>query len=226
MHRYRDWPIRVVTFISALFFALMWGILNFEINLTMSVCQKLFLSLLLSGLFIWGLYFIARCHKNYLQSRNVQIKIQKNLKLDEFKVNGNKVFPEKWFKEIPEKVFKRWWGWGFYAFYCIILWSISITLILTNIEVKETERVAHAILLPENLNLLLIRLGLILNIIGALLIAFAFGKNLEDAHQTRKSWITKKEIPVYLASFLHPVFFRIGCVLLILGFTISLWAKR
>jgi hypothetical protein len=69
-------------------------------------------------------------------------------------------------------------------------------------------------------------IDLLLNVLGALLIAFAFGKNLEGAYQTRKNWITKKERRVYLASFLHPLYFKVGCALLILGFLISLWAKQ
>lgn len=66
------------------------------------------------------------------------------------------------------------------------------------------------------------RADLILNIIGTLLVAFSFGINLEEAHQTRQSWITKKEVKVYLASLLYPRLFYLGCGLLVLGFVIAL----
>ena len=63
------------------------------------------------------------------------------------------------------------------------------------------------------------RIGLVLNIIGSLFIAFSFGKNLADAHQTDKN--NKK---IFLASFLHPSLFRNGIVLIILGFLLMLIA--
>jgi len=63
-------------------------------------------------------------------------------------------------------------------------------------------------------------LGLILNFVGTLLIAFSFGKNIGDAHQD-----DSKGRPVYLASFLYPRMFRIGMVLLILGFLVSIIFK-
>lgn len=63
---------------------------------------------------------------------------------------------------------------------------------------------------------------LILNIIGTLLIAFSFGKHIGEAYDEKINPITKKEIKVYLVSFLHPLLFKIGCGLLIIGFIIAL----
>lgn len=65
-------------------------------------------------------------------------------------------------------------------------------------------------------------LDLILSIMGTLLIAFSFGQNLEGAYQTKKNLITRKEVKVYLASFLHPLWFKMGCVFLIIGFVITI----
>jgi hypothetical protein len=61
------------------------------------------------------------------------------------------------------------------------------------------------------------RIRLILNFVGTVMIAFAFGKNIEDAHQE-----DKKGRPIYLASFLRPRLFKVGMFVLIAGFFISI----
>lgn len=71
------------------------------------------------------------------------------------------------------------------------------------------------------INWLLKNSDLILNSVGTLLVAFSFGKNIEEAYQTKKSRITKKEVQIYLASFLHPAWFKIGCALVIIGFILA-----
>jgi hypothetical protein len=48
-----------------------------------------------------------------------------------------------------------------------------------------------------------LKLGIFLNLIGTFLVAFCFGENLEGAYQT-----TKKGRKVYMASFLHPCWFK------------------
>lgn len=63
------------------------------------------------------------------------------------------------------------------------------------------------------------RLGLMLNIVGTLMIAFSFGRNLEDAHQ-----IDNQGREIYLASFLYPGLFRIGIAMIVLGFLFQLMA--
>ncbi len=63
------------------------------------------------------------------------------------------------------------------------------------------------------------RIGLVLNIVGSLFIAFSFGKNLADAYQ-----VDKNNKRVFLASFLRPNFFRSGIVLIMLGFLLMLIA--
>ncbi len=65
--------------------------------------------------------------------------------------------------------------------------------------------------------LTLARTGLILNFVGTVLLAFSFGKNLNDAHQTNR-----KGKPVYLASFLHPWFFYGGLAIIAVGFLLQL----
>ena len=61
------------------------------------------------------------------------------------------------------------------------------------------------------------KIGLVLNIVGTLMIALSFGKNLADAHQ-----LDEKGRKIYLASFLHPKLFYMGLTLIIFGFIIQL----
>lgn len=63
----------------------------------------------------------------------------------------------------------------------------------------------------------LARIGLILNFIGTVLLAFSFGRNLDNAHQT-----DAQGNPVYLASFLHPWFFYGGLAVIAVGFLLQL----
>ena len=65
------------------------------------------------------------------------------------------------------------------------------------------------------------RFGLLLNFIGALMMAFSIGKNPGEAHST-----DKKERPVYLASVLRPTIFWLGTILFIVGFFISLFTIK
>lgn len=61
------------------------------------------------------------------------------------------------------------------------------------------------------------KIGLIFNLIGTLMIAFSFGKNLGDAYQKNS-----KGQKIYLASFLSPNLFRAGLLLLSIGFLLQL----
>ena len=59
-------------------------------------------------------------------------------------------------------------------------------------------------------------LGLVLNVLGTIMIALSFGKNLANAHQ-----LDEKGRKVYLASFLHPKLFRWGLVVIVVGFVLQ-----
>ncbi len=64
--------------------------------------------------------------------------------------------------------------------------------------------------------LTLAKFGMILNIVGTLMAALSFGKNLEDAHQ-----LDKKGREIYLASFRYPKLFKCGLMIIILGFILQ-----
>lgn len=65
----------------------------------------------------------------------------------------------------------------------------------------------------------LAKIGLVLNIVGTLIVALSFGKNLEDAHQ-----FDNKGRKIYLASFLHPKLFYWGLAIIIIGFILQVMA--
>ncbi len=58
--------------------------------------------------------------------------------------------------------------------------------------------------------------GLFLNLVGTIMVAFAFGKNPGEAHQE-----DEKGRKLYLASFLRPNMFRVGLVVLGVGFAMQ-----
>lgn len=63
------------------------------------------------------------------------------------------------------------------------------------------------------------KIGLFLNIVGTIIIACSFGKNVADAYQ-----LDKKGRKIFLASFLYPKLFKWGLVLLLTGFILQLLA--
>jgi hypothetical protein len=67
------------------------------------------------------------------------------------------------------------------------------------------------------LYLTLVKIGLFLNILGTGMVAFSFGKNLAEAHQ-----INEKGRKIYLASYLHPILFKLGLVFIIIGFILQI----
>jgi len=64
----------------------------------------------------------------------------------------------------------------------------------------------------------LAKIGILLNLFGTLMVAISFGKNLEEAHQ-----ISKKGQKIYLASFLHLTMFKIGLLVICIGFILQLF---
>ena len=62
--------------------------------------------------------------------------------------------------------------------------------------------------------------GLILNFVGTLLIALSFGKNLGGAYQ-----VNEKGKKIYLASYISPIMFKIGIVVVMTGFLVQIITK-
>lgn len=125
--RYRDWPIKILTFTSALHFALMAAIAAKELTLSHEIAALV--TVLLAGLYALTIYYFVRCHHEYLGLRNVQVRLNRVLGLDGVSVSSDPVFPRKWFTERPVSVFEGLWGWGFYACYATVLLGLSLILV-------------------------------------------------------------------------------------------------
>lgn len=119
--RYRDWPIRILTFTSALHFALLAALTLKELELNCAV--SLVISGVLTVVFGSTIYHFGHCHKEYLRLRNVQVRLNNKFSLD------RDVYPAKWFCERPVKLREGFWGWGFYAIYASILYVLSLIVI-------------------------------------------------------------------------------------------------
>jgi hypothetical protein len=119
--RYRDWPIRILTFTSALHFALLAALTIKELDLSSSIAFAISFGLLV----IYGstIYHFGHCHKEYLRLRNVQTKLNRKFGLD------REIYPEKWFEERPVKLGEGLWGWVFYAIYATVLFALSLIVI-------------------------------------------------------------------------------------------------
>ena len=63
-----------------------------------------------------------------------------------------------------------------------------------------------------------VKVGLILNVLGTVALAFSFGPNTEDAHQV----VSGRK--VQLAVFSHPRLFYLGLALVLAGFVVQLVA--
>jgi hypothetical protein len=119
--RYRDWPIRILTFTSALHFALLAAITIKEVDLNTGVSALISCALLI--VYVSTIYHFGHCHKEYLRLRNVQVNLNKALSLD------RDLYPKKWFSERPVTLREGLWGWGFYAIYATVLFFLSLIVI-------------------------------------------------------------------------------------------------
>ena len=66
INRYRDWPIKILTFTSALHFAINGAFLLKEV--TISTFAKIIITIFIGLLWIWTIAVFRHCHLNYLKS--------------------------------------------------------------------------------------------------------------------------------------------------------------
>lgn len=139
INRYRDWPIRVLTFTSALHFGVIGAFLLKD--LYVGIVPRVLLSGVLSILWLWTVYYFYRCNENYLQARDTQRNMQEKLKLHTWTTSdGIQMFHRDWFppknKSSQQCWFqkKRFWGWGFYAFYASSLFVMSLFVIWNDLQ--------------------------------------------------------------------------------------------
>ena len=120
----RNWPIKLLTFITVLFFGISSAHLNDKANELLNNCYlEIVLVLVISIQFVWLIYLFCRYHINYLKCRKSQIKINKQL-------NSDKDLPKSWTEKIKISLWTRWHGWLFYAFYLMIIYVGTLVIII------------------------------------------------------------------------------------------------
>jgi hypothetical protein len=127
INRYRDWPIKILTFTSALHFAINGAFLLKQVTVTSPT--RIAITVFIGVLWIWTIAVFRHCHLNYLRSRNIQASIQRKLGLHNIKINEEPVFPSEWFEHTCVSLCNRWIGWGFYGFYATGLSGLSVAVI-------------------------------------------------------------------------------------------------
>jgi hypothetical protein len=128
LNRARDWPIKVSAFSSAIYLAL-FGFIQSEKTI-INCSEKWILSICMSLFLIYTIRIIIRQHLNYIEYRNIQIRLQKMLGIYEWRAENSIIFPKSWTDEKPKNIISGFQGWFFYAFYMIILYSITLCMLV------------------------------------------------------------------------------------------------
>jgi hypothetical protein len=132
LNRSRDWPIKIMAFASAAYFA-MYSLLKFDNGCGgLNIGIKIGLIVLILLLTFSTLRNIYNQHKRYKVYRDVQTQLENKLKIHSWQANNKTIFPADWQKLIAEKKEKQKFGlgWHFYAIYIIVLALIATILII------------------------------------------------------------------------------------------------
>jgi hypothetical protein len=129
LNRCRDWPIKVMTFVSA-FFVLLIGFVNLRPeNVGIVKKHSLLFIVLVSAVTIWTVVIIIIQHLRYLTYRKVQINLQRKMNIQDIKLNDKDIFPKHWTESRPRNLFTGFQGWFFYVLFMLSLATITITIL-------------------------------------------------------------------------------------------------
>ena len=123
INRYRDWPIRILTFTSVLYFAVIAGILSGHIQFVSQV--KIVLGIVFTALSGWTWYLLWLCHTRYQIVRNAQVKLENQLRLDKCEI-----FPPEWLKVRTVSPRTALEGWGFFFFIALGFYLAFLLVLL------------------------------------------------------------------------------------------------
>lgn len=129
INRARDWPLKILTFTSALHFGVLVSIISSKIIFT--CFAKSAITILFSVLMVWTIYYFYKCHTNYLKLRNSQIELQDQIGLSEMGV-----IPKEWLIKNKISPLTAVWGWGYYAFIAISFWLATIGVLWFEITIN------------------------------------------------------------------------------------------
>lgn len=128
MNRSRDWPLKILSFTSALHFGILVAIISSKLTFTCGA--EIVLFILFTILMAWTVYYFWRCHKSYLELRNSQIELECQIGIQEMDV-----LPNSWLKKRKVSPITAFWGWGYYSFIAISFWLAIVGVLWFDITI-------------------------------------------------------------------------------------------
>lgn len=120
----RNWPIRLLSFVSLLYVAISSAHFNDEalalLNNSKIECSLILLAIII---YTWLAYLLGKYHLQYLKYRNQQIVLNKLIDSEQ------NLLPNDWKTELKVSLLTRWQGWSFYLFYLTII-SIATVVVI------------------------------------------------------------------------------------------------
>lgn len=130
LNRSRDWPIKIMAFVSAIYLAIIGLVELGQSSFQLTCLVKWIICMILFVFCFWTIVIIGRQHLNYLNYRNIQIRLQNRMGISDWSEGDNNVIPNNWAKEKRVSLITGFQGWGFYAIYVISICAIAIVLVI------------------------------------------------------------------------------------------------
>lgn len=129
LNRCRDWPIKIMTFVSS-FFVLLIGFINLrqENAAVIKEYSGLFIAIV-CAVSVWTVVIIIVQHYRYLTYRNVQINLQRKMNIQNIKLDDTNIFPVSWTQPRRQNLLSGFQGWFFYALFIVSLATITVTIL-------------------------------------------------------------------------------------------------
>jgi hypothetical protein len=147
----RDWAIKVSAFTSAVYFGVI-TLANSESGKEIISGRNKGLILVFLSLFtLLGVWNICLRHLSYLEYRNIQIKLQNDLGIHNWRDNDKEIFPAGWKNGIDfnrevfstkNGLFKNKSGYLFYVFYLITTFAVTV-VVIQNIRHKSQAEIDY-----------------------------------------------------------------------------------
>lgn len=129
LNRCRDWPLKILGITSGLYITILAFLLTFADQFKISSSAKWILFIVICIFWIFCLWILGIQHLRYLDYRNIQIRLQNQMGVQNWTVGGKRTIPKEWDRELSVGLWTNWQGWIFYAFFISCLSGFSIYVI-------------------------------------------------------------------------------------------------
>jgi hypothetical protein len=130
INRCRDWPIKILGFTSGLFVAILGFLKLFPGKVGLTCNEKWSICIIMSFFSIFCVYILGKQHLAYLRYRNIQIRLQNHIGIQNWLGPGDKrIIPREWDDELNSSLRTNSQGWLFYACYILLLSAFSIYIV-------------------------------------------------------------------------------------------------